>query len=119
MADVNAITCPKCSGCGKLLGMFPVYAEGVPAEKRRPVIELRCPPCDGTGMVSQERLRTMEIGREISALRRAAGVGLRESSNLLPMSPSDLSRIEQGLGAIGETIAIRDYWKYRDIPATR
>jgi hypothetical protein len=119
MVDEETLTCPKCGGEGKLLGLFPVYAAGVPVERRKPVIELMCPQCNGGGMVSQERLRTMEIGREISALRREAGVGLRESSNLLPMSPSDISRIEQGLGAIGETIALRDYWKYRDANTPR
>ena len=89
--------CPVCSGDGKLFGLFPVYAPDVPVEKRKAAIELKCDFCEGAGQVGAEAMARRERGQQHKAVRLARRIGLREYAERTGISPSMLSRYEQGI----------------------
>lgn len=51
-AKDSTIQAKKCSyNCedGKIIGMFPVWADDVPKKDRKPVVEIDCPDCRKVG----------------------------------------------------------------------
>ena len=90
------ITCPQCKGEKEVVGIFPVYAEDVPKEKRKPVVKMPCPRCHGSGDVPEEMLEWMKKGKELKQERLDRGVGLRKEAERLGVKSSELSAVEQG-----------------------
>lgn len=89
--------CPDCGGSGKLIGLFPHYAEGTPPERKRRYIEIRCAFCRGFGYVDQAALDRRERGRQMRAERLERKSTLREESARLGVSASTLSKRERGI----------------------
>src|SRR5688500_15713256 len=88
--------CPDCNGDGKLIGMFPVYADHVPQKDRKPFIEMVCPRCKGDKTVPDEQRQWIERGRELRQARVDAKIGLRAFCELNDVNPVDRSKIERG-----------------------
>lgn len=88
--------CPVCSGTGKLLGVFPVYAEDVPQADRKPCIEFDCMKCGGTGKVTATQLWRIAAGNLSKQERLSRDMTLREEAERLGILPSELSRLENG-----------------------
>lgn len=59
---------------------------------RIPVRTGACERCDGTGL----QLDAIATGKRIRQARRRLGIGLREASRALKLSPTHLSDIELG-----------------------
>ena len=78
--------CPKCEN-GVIVGLS--FEVGL--------IEIPCPLCNGTEEISYEKLRWHNRGKELRELRRKTlKKGPSEVAKLLGISPSLLSRMENG-----------------------
>jgi hypothetical protein len=89
-------TCPSCFGTGQILGMFPVYAESVPQEKRKPFIKLKCDLCNGTGLMDEGYPLRKQKGEQSRRLRMNNNYGLRDVSKRFGVNPSIISSFERG-----------------------
>jgi hypothetical protein len=87
---------PKCQGRKIIIGLFPLYAEHVPKEKRKPTVELPCPTCQGVGRITNRQANQLRGGEILRERRKAKGYGLRECSEAIGKEPSLLSEAEQG-----------------------
>jgi hypothetical protein len=99
--------CPDCKGLGKLLGLFPVYAEHVPQEERKPAIEFKCDLCRGIGAVPHYMARRILKGHQLRDVRLEKQIGLRECAERLGVQPSYLSDAQRGKLPIGRIKELR------------
>lgn len=90
------MTCPQCSGSKKDFGIFPVYANDVPMEKRKRVIEMPCTLCNGVGTMDDEYPLRKKDGEELRKLRLKYGLSLREFANRYNVNVVALSYYERG-----------------------
>lgn len=88
--------CPECNN-GTATLLFPVYAQHVPKDRRKPVLEIPCDRCKGTGEVSEQSTRWIIIGRKMRKDRLARGFGLRREAMRRGIKPSELSDMENGV----------------------
>lgn len=108
-------TCPLCGGAKTIIGMFPVYADSVPQEDRKPFVEMTCFTCKGAGEISPEHVERIEAGKRLRAKRRTTELGIRECAVAMGMKDiCDLPRAEQGDVSL-EQIAHVDRWLDRFI----
>jgi len=89
-------TCPSCDGSGQIFGMFPVYAESVPPEKKKPFIKLKCDLCNGTGLMDEGYPLRKQKGEQSRRLRMNNNYGLRDVSKRFGVNPSIISSFERG-----------------------
>lgn len=99
--------CPDCKGIGKLVGLFPVYAEHVPREERKPAIEFKCDLCEGYGSVPQFMERRIRKGQQLRTVRLEKKIGLRECAERIGVQPSHLSDAQRGKLSIGRIKELR------------
>ena len=90
------ITCPECHGKKKILGVFPVWAEDVPQEKRLPFVVLPCYFCEGKGEVSDEVPEWIKQGKKLASSRRSHWLTLFSAARLLDIPADTLSKMERG-----------------------
>lgn len=109
------MVCPECKGEGVLVGMFPVYADHVPQEDRKPFIEMQCPRCRGEKAVPDEQARWIARGKELRQARMDTGVTLRVLCQQNDVCPVDRSAMEMGK-VDPDTFVPR---KWSDFPAGR
>ena len=88
--------CPTCNGKGEMVGLFPVWAEDVPPEKRKPYSILPCYRCKGEGIVPDEMLDWMREGQTLKDRRIAKRLTLRKAAKFLDMDGCTLSEMETG-----------------------
>lgn len=89
--------CPSCKGKKIEYGIFPVYAEDVPKEKRKRVIEFPCLRCNGSGKVHRDYKKWIEDGEILKDRRIEKKIVIRQAAKLWRMSPSKLSEMERGV----------------------
>lgn len=89
--------CPVCKGEGMTIGLFPLYADHVPPEKRKPVIELTCDLCEGKGQIATQTFHLWNQGRAMREDRLKRGMSLRNEAKRLGILPSVLSARERGI----------------------
>jgi len=89
--------CFTCNGLGVVAGMFPVWAESVPEEDRKLVVELPCFRCKRTGEIPDEAEQWIKDGKILGSQRRAKKVTLRKAAKVLDMDPVFLSDNELGI----------------------
>lgn len=82
------VTCPSCHGKGEGMG----FACGTRCDYRA----IKCFTCEGTGTVSQERLRLMELAEIVRKDRIARRLSIREEGKRLNVDFAEWSRIEGG-----------------------
>lgn len=90
------LSCVSCDGKGVQIGMFPRYAPGYEGP-RKPYIELKCSRCDGTGQMPAIHVEWMKTGEEMKRERLSRNMTLRAEAVRRGMSPSELSKMEQGI----------------------
>ena len=81
--------CPDCKGKSKIFGI------GCGNQGCRPM-EMKCFRCKGTGEISQEMMRWIEVGKKIRESRMNRDISLRSEAKRLNMLPSFYSDIESG-----------------------
>lgn len=86
--------CRSCKGKGKITGMFPVYSDSVPKNKRKRVLELPCHNCLGGGVQIKE---WVEQGKILKDRRIKAKLVLCKASKLLKIDTETLSMMERGV----------------------
>ena len=96
MEEMIMHRCPLCDGSGKMTGLFPIYDDCVPPEKRKPIMKLGCDICDGSGVVDDEYPVRVKEGEECRELRRAYNISLREFSILSHVDVASISGFERG-----------------------
>ena len=94
MATDN-VTCVSCGGAGKVTGIMPVYGPDHKGE-RKPVIDIECHRCDGSGLMPAIHLEWIKLGRAMKIKRLERAVTLRAEAQRRGMLPSELSAMEQG-----------------------
>ena len=90
------LCCVSCEGRGYLLGIFPIYADGYAGE-RKPVIEIPCDRCGGSGKMPQEHQRWIEEGAALKRERMSRQIGMRMEAERRGIDPSELSKMERGI----------------------
>lgn len=93
---MEKINCPVCNGHKEIVGMFPVYDDSVPVEKRRPTVAIRCYLCGGSGEVDEGYPDRKDRGERLRSLRVNAGVALRGFCITNRLSSVTVSRFECG-----------------------
>ena len=93
----ETMICPECKGEGKIIGLFPRWADDVPKKDRKPYIELECPRCKGKKEVPIEMATWMKEGEIIRNRRIRAKLTLRKACKLLDMDAVVLSEMERGV----------------------
>lgn len=88
--------CPLCKGKKKILGLFPVWAEDVPKEKRKPYVEVTCHQCEGNGEVPDEMTEWIKEGKKLKDKRIEKRLTLRKAAKKLGIDGSELSYQETG-----------------------
>lgn len=83
-------TCPQCNGTRQMVALVC----GKHCEEKIIV----CSLCKGAGWVTPTRDRWYTTGRMLRAARLDRGLTLRGAALALSLSPTELSRLEQGLG---------------------
>lgn len=89
--------CPDCKGKKKIIGIFPVWADYVHQEKRKPYVELDCPRCKATGKVSDETPKWMKQGKIIKNRRLKTKLVLRKAARQIGIDLLMLSEMERGV----------------------
>ena len=103
--------CPQCKGVGEQVGLFPIWADNVPKEDRKPYILLPCCLCRVTGKVIIQKTSWVTNGLILKKRRLDKKFTLRSACKYLRMPASKLSDMENGyiepdLSIIYETIKI-------------
>ncbi len=92
----SPLTCVECGGKGVLIGMFPRYAPGYQGP-RKPYVELTCNRCNGSGQMPAIHVEWMKTGDEMKRERLSRHMGLRAEAERRGISPSVLSKMENGI----------------------
>lgn len=91
-----SMKCPRCEGKKVLIGIFPVYADEVPLEKRKPFIEFPCDLCDANGEVDDKFPVRERAGQSLRNIRMRHEITLREFSKRFDIDICALSDAERG-----------------------
>jgi hypothetical protein len=88
--------CPNCAGVGKNF----CFVDGRKADGSSygDMREVGCSTCAGTGKITPERARYIQIGKAMRDARVAMGAGLLERARDIGIGPAELSKIERGEG---------------------
>jgi len=89
--------CPTCDGKGKIVGVFPVWAENVKRKDRKPAVFIGCYRCNGDGEVPDEAETWMKMGKELREQRIAQRWTLRRASKELGIDVSVICNMEGGV----------------------
>ena len=87
--------CPNCVD-GREVGIFPIYPDDVPIEKRKRVIIMKCPCCLGKNEIDKEQLKKIEDGKKIRARRIEKNLTLREYCETNNISIHEQNKLERG-----------------------
>lgn len=101
--------CPCCDGEKKIYGIFPVYVDDVPKEKRKPVIEAPCDFCGATGNVDNNYPELYKRGEEAKQKRLNAGLTLRKFCERFNFDTLSVSYFERGKRVKDEKFIIEAY----------
>ena len=96
--------CPRCDGTGKIIGRFPIYADDVPSEKRKPTIEIKCDVCIN-GIVDEYFPIRLALGDKLRSMRFKHNLTLREFAKRFELDMYTLSRMERGCKVSDEATA--------------
>lgn len=87
--------CPRCDG-GTIFGMFPVYADSVPQDQRKPVVAMTCFLCGGTNEVDDGYPHRQTRGEAMRSIRINHDLSLREFAKEFHFQSSTVSEFELG-----------------------
>lgn len=87
--------CPQCEN-GTIFGIFPVYTEETPIDKRKPVVAMSCFLCGGTSTVDDGYPERKARGEIMRAIRTEHHTALREFAKKFGLSSGTASEFEIG-----------------------
>lgn len=88
--------CQRCNGSGTVVGIFPIYANHVPPEKRKRTIELTCDVCSGTGQLDEHFEERAARGLVLRKLRLSHDLSSREFAKRFKLNLVLVSDYERG-----------------------
>lgn len=88
VVPAESVTCPSCKGKGESMG----FVCGTRCDYRA----MKCFTCGGSGAVSQEQIRLMELAELVRKDRIARRLSIREEGKRLNVDFAEWSRIEGG-----------------------
>lgn len=91
------IECPMCGGTTEIIALFPTYADHIPENKRKPVLNFPCPRCNETGQIAEEMKKWIEQGKLLREKRRKARITTRELAEKNKVKFSIISNMENGM----------------------
>ena len=93
------------------MGIFPVYGEDVPQEKREPAVEMKCHICDGTGIADDGYVERAIIGRILRSVRMSVPMTIRTVAMYNNLSSASVALLERGgIVAPGERMKILEVY---------
>ena len=88
--------CPACNGEKEIVGLFPVYGDEVPREKRKPIIAVPCDFCYAKGEVDNGYPERVERGEKAKLKRLSYELTLREFCKRFDLDILLVSYYERG-----------------------
>jgi hypothetical protein len=95
--EENEILCPDCKGTKITIGIFPVWANIVPKNRRKSYTFLPCLRCARKGKVSKEMIKWQREGEKLKDFRLNKRITLRGASKRLGIEAERLSNMERGV----------------------
>ena len=94
---MNKIACHSCKGRGKIIGIFPSYAEYFEEKDRKKVVEIPCQDCDATGQLPEKSKTWRILGEKLYDARISKRLTLNKASQFLGMDCIILGKMERGV----------------------
>lgn len=93
---MEPVVCTDCDGKGKVFAFVDGHTpDGKPFSRNG---MYPCSRCQGSGLLTAERSRRIQIGKQWREWRMEAEYTLREAAQRRGITPSELSKIERGDG---------------------